>query len=147
MQKVFPIPADEAEFLPLAVVSNSEETPKNIQIIDPDFSSVCPKTGLPDFGTVILRYIPDKVCVELKDWKLFLRGFYGVGSFHEDCTQKISDVFAKAVNPKSFTIVINWSARGGLHTMTQLCWIQGEGFVSAEMDQLFDQKMLTWTNR
>lgn len=147
MQKVFPIPADEAEFLPLSVVPNGQGTPKNVQIIDPEFSSVCPKTGLPDYGRVILRYIPDEHCVELKDWKLFLRCFYGVGSFHEDCTQRIADAFAKAVNPKSFTVVIDWGARGGLHTTTQLCWVQGEGYVPAEMDELFNQHALTWNNR
>jgi len=147
MQKVFPILAHEAVFFPLVVVPNSKETPKMIQIIDPEFSSVCPKTGLPDYGRVILRYVPNKVCVELKDWKLFLRCFYGVGMFHEDCTQSIADSFKDAVQPMTFSIVIDWGARGGLHTTTQLSWNEDEGYTPSPLHSIFDERAANWNNR
>lgn len=146
MQNVFPIPIATAHFLPVDTVPNGQGTPKCVQIIDPEFSSVCPKTGLPDYGRVIIQYVPDQHCVELKAWKLFLRCFYGVGSFHEDCTQKIADAFVKAVNPKLFKVVIDWGARGGLHTTTQLCWHQGEGYVDAQPDDLFFKQAANWHN-
>ena len=147
MQPQFPINIEDAKFRELSVVPNSSKSPKTIQIIDPEFSSVCPKTGLPDYGRVILRYIPDESCVELKDWKLFLRDFYGVGAFHEDCTQRIADKFAIAVMPLQFLLVIDWGARGGLHTTTQLSWVQGEGYVQAEPDAIFLNHAIEWNNR
>lgn len=150
MQKVFPIPVDEAEFIPVEVVPNSQRTRKVVQIVDPEFSSVCPKTGLPDYGRVILRYVPDENCVELKAWKLFLRSFYGVGSFHEDCTQRIADAFTEAVQPHWCTIVIDWGARGGLHTTTKLTWSKGKGYVSFPSDwedPILIKHAKGWTNR
>jgi len=126
MQKVFPINIEEAFFRELSTVSNSQGTPKQIQIVDPEFSSVCPRTGLPDYGRVILRYIPDAVCVELKDWKLYLRDFYGVGVFHEDVTQRICDHFIRFVAPLSVDLTIDWGARGGIHTTTRLFYEDGE---------------------
>ena len=58
MQDCFPIHIDDAHFLPLELVNNSQNTRKVVQIVDPEFSSVCPKTGLPDYGRVILKYVP-----------------------------------------------------------------------------------------
>lgn len=130
MQPCFPINIEDAEFHPLSVVPNSDLTRKMIQIVDPEFSSVCPKTGLPDYGRVILRYIPDAQCVELKDWKLYLRSFYGVGCFHENVTQRIADAFTDIVAPRWVAFVIDWGARGGLHTTTKLVWTRDRGYIA-----------------
>lgn len=148
MQRYFPIGVSEAVFLPVETVPNSQKTNKVIQIVDPEFSSVCPKTGLPDYGRVILRYIPHEHCVELKAWKLFLRCFYGVGMFHEDCTQRIADAFNNAVDPQWSNITIDWGARGGLHTATQLTWTGGN-YVSDLQDfsnEVFVKHAKCWHN-
>lgn len=148
---IFPIDISKATFRNLAVVPNSQGSPKVIQIVDPEFSSVCPKTGLPDYGRVILRYIPLKVCVELKDWKLYLRDFYGVGCFHEDVTQRIADWFKQFVDPQWFQITIDWSARGGLHTTTRLTWNSVEGYDADPLtdfdDGPFKKHAEDWNNR
>lgn len=148
MQRYFPIGVSEAVFLPVETVPNSQKTSKVIQIVDPEFSSVCPKTGLPDYGRVILRYVPNEHCVELKAWKLFLRCFYGVGMFHEDCTQRIADAFNKVVQPQWSNITIDWGARGGLHTSTQLTWTAGAYTYDLQdfNNEVFARHATTWHN-
>lgn len=150
MQDCFPIHIDDAEFLPLELVRNSHNSRKVVQIIDPEFSSVCPKTGLPDYGRVILRYVPDESLVELKSWKLYLRCWYGVGCYHEETTQRIADNFTRIVKPRWMNIVIDWGARGGLHTTTQLTWSRGKGYVSYPdhwEDPTFVKHAEGWNNR
>lgn len=131
MQPVFPIAIDKA-VIPETIdtVPNPSLTDKLVQIIDPEFSSVCPKTGLPDYGRVIVRYIPNASCVELKAWKLYLRSYYGVGIFHEAATQRITENFVKSVFPKWVNITIDWGARGGLHTTTSVTWDCNEGYIA-----------------
>ncbi len=149
MQDIFPIPIDKAVFHPLSTVDHVGED-KCVQIIDPEFSSVCPKTGLPDYGRVILQYIPDTELVELKDWKLYLRSFYGVGCFHENVTQRIFTDFMNTVKPKYAKLTIDWGARGGLHTTTKMEWdefggmkAEGESFA----DLLFTKHQFEWHNQ
>ena len=121
MQSVFPIDYDEAKFSPIQYVAGDGQV-MYLQIVDPEFSSVCPKTGMPDYSTVVLQYIPLNRRVELKAWKLYLRHFYGVGAFHETCTQKIMEDFIQVVRPRWLRLTIVWGARGGLHTTTQMVW-------------------------
>ena len=148
MQPQFPIDINSAVFHPLSVVPNSERSPKLIQIIDPEFSSVCPKTGLPDYGRVVLRYTPLESCVELKDWKLFLRSFYGVGCFHEDVTQRIANAFVDAVKPAQMRLVIDWGARGGLHTTTSLSYECEAGFYQDDFrHEVFVKHAAEWDNK
>lgn len=149
MQKVFPIKADSAIFEPVETVANYHKTRKCIQIIDPEFSSVCPKTGLPDYGRVILRYVPDEHCVELKSWKLFLRSFYGVGMFHEECTNRIIEEFVEEVQPRWASVLIDWGARGGLHTTTSMNWTKKgyAAFPEHWEDQVFTKHARDWNNR
>lgn len=150
MQKCFPINIRDAYFEPVLGVPNSQGTKKVIQIIAPEFSSVCPKTGLPDFGRVVLRYVPDQLCVELKAWKMFLMSFYGVGTFHEDATQRIADEFTRAIAPRWCNIAIDWSARGGVHTCTQLTWTRDKGYISYPEhweNPLFMKAAEEWQNR
>lgn len=80
----------------------------------PEFTSVCPKTGQPDFGEIVVRYVPDEVCVELKSLKLYLQRFRNEGIFYEAVTNRIMDDFLAVVKPRSATVESRWTPRGGL---------------------------------
>jgi 7-cyano-7-deazaguanine reductase len=88
-----------------------------IEIDTPEFTSVCPKTGLPDFGKILLRYTPDKKCLELKSYKMYLLAYRGVGIFQENATNRILRDVVKACNPIRATVVGDFSPRGGLGTV------------------------------
>ena len=85
-----------------------------IEIICPEFTSVCPKTGQPDFGTLTFRYIPDKVCVELKSLKVYLQAFRNEGIFYENVTNCILDDLVAVVAPRRMTLVAHFTPRGGI---------------------------------
>ena len=82
----------------------------------PEFPCVCPKTGQPDFATLVLEYVPDQKCVELKSLKLFMWSFRDVGAFHEDITNRILDQLARATAPKFMRLTAEWNVRGGIYT-------------------------------
>ena len=88
-----------------------------IEIALPEFTSVCPKTGLPDFGKIVLRYVPDKLCLELKSYKMYLLAFRDLGIFQENAVNRILQDVVKAANPVTATVVGDFSARGGLTTL------------------------------
>jgi 7-cyano-7-deazaguanine reductase len=85
-----------------------------IEIVCPEFTSMCPKTGQPDFGTLVFRYVPDKKCVELKSLKLYLQRFRNEGIFYENVTNRIFDDFLAVVAPRSAELESRWGARGGI---------------------------------
>jgi 7-cyano-7-deazaguanine reductase len=85
-----------------------------IEIVCPEFTSVCPRTGQPDFGTLTITYIPQKKCVELKSLKLFLQSFRNQGIFYEHVTNTILDDLAAATQPRWLKVVAAFSARGGI---------------------------------
>ena len=87
-----------------------------ITINCPEFSSVCPKTGLPDFGAIIIEYIPDKLCIELKSLKYYLLKYRNEGIFYEYVVNKILDDLLKVLKPKKITVTGNFTARGGINT-------------------------------
>ena len=102
----------------LEVVKN--DFPKRqyaIKIAIPEFNCVCPKTGLPDFGTITINYVPNKYIVELKSLKLYAVKFRNVGIFHEHVTNKILDDFVRACSPKSIEIKGDFNPRGGIKTV------------------------------
>ena len=82
----------------------------------PEFTCVCPKTGQPDFATLVLEYVPDQKCVELKSLKLFVWSFREVGAFHEDITNQILDRLVAATSPKFMRLTAHFNVRGGIHT-------------------------------
>ncbi len=88
-----------------------------IEIHCPEFTSVCPKTGQPDFGELIFEYVPDRLCVELKSLKLYLQSFRNQGIFYENVTNRILDEFVAAVRPRRATLVSKWTPRGGIHSI------------------------------
>ena len=87
-----------------------------IRIKAPEFTCLCPKTGQPDFATLHLEYVPDKLCVELKSLKLFLWSFRDEGAFHERVTNEILDILAKATKPRFMRLTAEWYVRGGIYT-------------------------------
>ena len=87
-----------------------------INISIPEFNCVCPRTGLPDFGTICINYLPNKYIVELKSLKLYIVKFRNIGIFHENVTNKILDDFKKAAKPKKIEVYGDFSPRGGIKT-------------------------------
>jgi len=83
----------------------------------PEFTCLCPKTGQPDFATLRIRYVPDKLCVELKSLKLYIWSFRDEGHFHEDVTNRILDDLVSLLEPREMTIVGDFNVRGGIHTV------------------------------
>lgn len=80
----------------------------------PEFTSVCPKTGQPDFGTVVITYVPDQKCVELKSLKFYLNGYRNEGIFYEAVTNKLLDDLVAVCEPRRMTVTTRWGPRGGL---------------------------------
>jgi 7-cyano-7-deazaguanine reductase len=87
-----------------------------IEIVCPEFTSVCPKTGQPDFGTLTFSYVPGAKCVELKSLKLYLQQFRNEGVFYETLTNRILDDFVAVVEPRRVRLVAGFTARGGITT-------------------------------
>ena len=85
-----------------------------IEIVCPEFTSVCPKTGQPDFGELTLTYVPDQKCVELKSLKLYLQQFRNEGIFYENVTNRILDDLISTLQPREMTLVSEWTPRGGI---------------------------------
>jgi 7-cyano-7-deazaguanine reductase len=87
-----------------------------IEIVCPEFTSVCPKTGQPDFGKLTITYIPDKCCVELKSLKLYLQQYRNEGIFYEHVTNRILDDLVAVLQPRQLKLVAAFSPRGGIST-------------------------------
>ena len=87
-----------------------------IEHVTDEFTSVCPKTGHPDFGAVTLRYVPNKTCVELKSLKHYFQSFRNEGIFYEAVTNRIADDLAKAMRPRWMVVETNWKGRGGIRS-------------------------------
>lgn len=87
-----------------------------IEHICPEFTSMCPKTGQPDFGTMTIIYTPDKTCVELKSLKFYLQSFRNQGIFYENVTNRILDDLVAVMNPRSIKLVAAFTPRGGIRS-------------------------------
>ena len=87
-----------------------------IEIVCPEFTSVCPKTGQPDFGTLTFTYTPEKKCVELKSLKMYLQSFRNEGIFYENVTNRILDDLVAVLAPRRMKLVAAFTARGGITT-------------------------------
>ena len=96
-----------------------------IEIDCPEFTSMCPKTGLPDFGTIRIRYVPDALCLELKAIKFYLLGYRNQGIFYEAATNKILDDLVGACQPRRMTVVGDFTARGGITTKVTAEYARG----------------------
>lgn len=87
-----------------------------IIITIPEFTSVCPKTGLPDFGTITIRYVPDKLCLELKSLKLYINAYRNLGIFQENAVNRILEDIVRACKPKWAKVTGDFNIRGGMKT-------------------------------
>ncbi len=87
-----------------------------IDIVCPEFTSVCPKTGQPDFGTLTISYTPDRKCVELKSLKLYLQSFRNEGIFYENVSNRILDDLVAVLQPRRMKLVAAFTPRGGITT-------------------------------
>ncbi len=82
----------------------------------PEYTAICPKTGLPDFGTIRLRYMPDKACLELKSLKLYIHAYRNLGIFYENAVNRILQDVVKACRPVWAVVTGEFTARGGLRS-------------------------------
>jgi 7-cyano-7-deazaguanine reductase len=98
-----------------------------IEIEQPEFTSICPKTGNPDFGTILIAYVPDETCVELKSLKLWLQSYRNQGIYYEALTNEILDTLVEALEPRRMMVVGEFTSRGGISTT-----------VTAEYDAVLD---------
>ena len=87
-----------------------------IEIVCPEFTSVCPKTSQPDFGQLTITYTPDRCCVELKSLKIYLQQFRNEGIFYEHVTNRILDDLVSVLEPRKMRLVAAFSPRGGITT-------------------------------
>lgn len=95
---------------------NQYRTGYEIEIVTPEFTSVCPKTGLPDHGTLTLRYVPDKKCLELKSLKMYTLAYRNLGIFQENVVNRILADVVKAAQPLLATVEGEFTPRGGVYT-------------------------------
>jgi 7-cyano-7-deazaguanine reductase len=98
-----------------------------IAIHCPEFTSVCPKTGLPDFGAIRITYVPDKLCLELKALKYYMLEFRNRGIFYEAVTNQILDDLVSACSPRRMTVVGDFSARGGITASVKAEYVNEAG--------------------
>ncbi len=90
-----------------------------ISVIEPEFTSVCPKTGLPDFGTITIKYVPDKHCLELKSLKMYFNAYRNIGIFMENSVNRILSDVVSSCKPISASVHGDFNARGGIKTVVE----------------------------
>jgi 7-cyano-7-deazaguanine reductase len=120
---IFDMPTSTLETFP----NPSPRRDYEIEIRCPEFTSVCPKTGLPDFGEIIIRYVPDERCLELRALKYYMIEFRNKGIFYEAVTNLILDDLVAACGPRRMTVIGDFSARGGITTTVTASYEQGQG--------------------
>jgi 7-cyano-7-deazaguanine reductase len=100
-----------------------------IKIEVPEFTSVCPKTGLPDFGVLEVRYIPNKLCLELKSFKMYLLGYRNLGIFYENAVNRILEDIVQACRPVRASVIGEFNPRGGLISTVEARYPRSRGKV------------------
>ncbi len=101
---------------------NQYREPYEIEIEMPEFTSVCPRTGLPDHGTITIRYVPDKLCLELKSLKLYMLEYRNVGIFQENVVNRFLRDIVKATKPVSVEVTGEFTPRGGVYSKVTARW-------------------------
>lgn len=105
--------------LPKIAVFKNQFNGYEVTIIEPEFTSVCPKTGLPDFGTITIKYVPHKYCLELKSLKMYFNAYRNIGIFMENSVNKILEDVVSACKPKKASVLGDFNARGGIKTVVE----------------------------
>lgn len=109
--------AKEMKLPAIEAIDNQYKRDYEIEIIHPEFTSVCPKTGLPDFGAIEIIYVPNKLCLELKSLKYYFLQYRNYGIFMENSVNKILDDVVKAIKPKKCVVIGDFTPRGGLKSV------------------------------
>jgi len=107
------------EKLPLIETFPNQFPDYEIKVEYPEFTSVCPKTGLPDFGTITIRYIPNKHCLELKSLKMYLLAYRDLGIFYENAVNRILKDIVKTCQPVKVVVTGEFNPRGGLKSIVE----------------------------
>ena len=107
-----------AELPPIECWQNQFDS-YEITVTIPEFTSVCPRTGLPDFGTLTIRYMPDKLCLELKSLKMYILAYRNLGIFYENAVNRILKDVTAACSPKWLTVRGEFNFRGGMKTVVE----------------------------
>ena len=123
------MPAEKPEFRAMLETFANQYPGRDyeIEITCPEFTSVCPTTGQPDFGTLTLTYVPREQCVELKSLKLYLQQFRNEGIFYEHATNRILDDLARAVEPQWMRLRAAFTPRGGITTVVTAKYEEATG--------------------
>ena len=100
----------------LETFQSPQRLPYVIEHVAEEFTSLCPMTGHPDFGRIILRYCPDETCVELKSLKLYYQSYRDEGMFYEAVTNRIRDDLVALMSPRWLQVITEWRGRGGIHS-------------------------------
>ncbi len=95
-----------------------------IEITNLEFSAICPKTGLPDYATICIKYVPDKDCVELKSLKEYFVSYRYVGIFHEHVVNKVLEDFVAACKPRKAEVIGDFNIRGGMKTIVHASYVK-----------------------
>lgn len=98
-----------------------------IEIESPEFTSVCPKTGLPDHGTLTITYVPDKLCLELKSLKMYLLAYRNLGIFQENVVNRVLRDIVKACQPVRAAVTGEFMPRGGVYSRITASWSRKRG--------------------
>jgi len=126
--------ADQADTSLLETFPNPHpERDYEIETVCPEFTSLCPKTGQPDFGTLTIVYMPAETCFELKSLKLYLQSYRNIGAFYEDVTNRILDDLVALTEPKWMSIEAAFTPRGGIRTTIAVEYFSDELFDEGEM--------------
>ena len=110
----------------IEVWPNQYQTGCEIEIEMPEFTSICPKTGLPDHGILILRYIPDKFCLELKSLKMYALAYRNLGIFQENVVNRMLADIVKYAKPLQASLLGDFMPRGGVHTKVTATYLRNK---------------------
>jgi 7-cyano-7-deazaguanine reductase len=113
---------NKVELPPLECWENQYRRDYEIKIVNPEFTSVCPKTGLPDFGVITIEYVPDALCLELKSLKYYLLAYRHTGIFMENIANRILDDIVASAAPKKIKVTGDFTPRGGLSSVITATW-------------------------
>ena len=105
-----------------AVPNRYPDRDYTVNISIPEFTCVCPRTGLPDFGTIIINYVPDELIVELKSLKYYILNYRNLGIFQEAVTNRILDDLKAALKPRKIEVIGDFHPRGGIKTIVTARW-------------------------
>ena len=119
-----------ASLPPLETWPSQYEDDYEIVITIPEFTAICPRTGLPDFATLIVTYVPDRRCVELKSLKEYLLAYRGLGIFNENVVNRVLTDLVVATKPRRMTVRGVFTPRGGIQTTVEARWPRARSSVS-----------------